>query len=88
MTVKRREDTLEYLGDQGVDDINFQGVLHTAEELTAARVAEARAAERMGHAGSEAKWMRWGSFQPAAWVVRALVLVTWTRSGTGPGSCT
>lgn len=30
--------------------------------------------------------MRWGSFRPAAWVVRALVVVAWTRSGIGPGA--
>ena len=63
MTVKRREDTLEYLGDQGVDDITLRSFEHTAEELTAARVAEARAAERMGHAGLEAKWDEMGIVQ-------------------------
>lgn len=63
MTVKRREDTLEYLGDHGVDDLTLRDFEHTAEDLTAARVAEARSAEEMGHAALEAKWDEMGIVQ-------------------------
>ena len=63
MTVKRREDTLEYLGKHGVDDLTLRDFEHTAEDLTAARVAEARSAEEMGHAALEAKWDQMGIVQ-------------------------
>ena len=63
MTVKRREDTVEYLGKHGVDDLTLRDFEHTAEDLTAARVAEARSAEEMGHAGLEAKWDEMGIVQ-------------------------
>lgn len=63
MTVKRREDTLEYLRDQGVERQTLKDLNGSAEELTAARVAEARSAEEMGHAALEAKWDQMGIVQ-------------------------
>lgn len=63
MTVKRREDTLEYLGDHGVDDHTLDDLNDTSRDLTAARVAEARSAEEMGHAALEAKWDQMGIVQ-------------------------
>ena len=63
MTVKRREDTSSYLQELGVDDLTLRDFEHTAEDLTAARVAEARSAEEMGHAGLEAKWDEMGIVQ-------------------------
>ena len=63
MTVKRRDDTTSYLQELGVDRQTVKELKGSAEELTAARVAEARAAERMGHAGLEAKWDEMGIVQ-------------------------
>lgn len=63
MTVKRREDTLGYLGDHGVDDHTLDDLNDTSRDLTAARVAEARSAEEMGHAALEAKWDQMGIVQ-------------------------
>ena len=63
MTVKRRDDTTSYLQELGVDRQTGKELKGSAEELTAARVAEARAAERMGHAGLEAKWDEMGIVQ-------------------------
>ena len=63
MTVKRRDDTLEYLGDHGVDGDYLDELNESAEQLTAARVAEARSAEKMGHAALEAKWDEMGIIQ-------------------------
>ena len=63
MTVKRREDTLGYLGDHGVDKETLNDLNANARDLTAARVAEARSAEEMGHAALEAKWDQMGIVQ-------------------------
>ena len=63
MTVKRREDTLEYLGKHGVDGDYLDELNESAGQLTAARVAEARSAEEMGHAALEAKWDEMGIVQ-------------------------
>ena len=63
MTVKRREDTLEYLRKHGVDKETLNDLNANAQDLTAARVAEARSAEEMGHAALEAKWDEMGIVQ-------------------------
>lgn len=63
MTVKRREDTTSYLREQGVDKETLDDLNDTAADLTAARVAEARSAEKMGHAALEAKWDEMGIIQ-------------------------
>ena len=63
MTVKRREDTSSYLREQGVDKATLDDLNDTATDLTAARVAEARSAEEMGHAALEAKWDQMGIVQ-------------------------
>lgn len=87
MTVKRRNESIRHLREQGVDKATLDDLNNTATDLTAARVAEARSAEEMGHAALEAKWDQMGSFRAAASVVRAPVAVTWIRSGIGLGSC-
>ena len=63
MTVKRRNESIRHLREQGVDDLTLRDFEHTAEDLTAARVAEARSAEEMGHAALEAKWDEMGIVQ-------------------------
>ena len=63
MTVKRRNESIRHLREQGVDDHTLRDFEHTAEDLTAARVAEARSAEEMGHAALEAKWDQMGIVQ-------------------------
>lgn len=63
MTVKRRENTTSYLRQQGVDGDYLDELNESAGQLTAARVAEARSAEEMGHAALEAKWDQMGIVQ-------------------------
>lgn len=63
LTVKRRKDTIEYLRDEGVDKGTLDELKSAAADLTAARVAEASAAEKMGHAALEARWEELGIVQ-------------------------
>ena len=63
MTVKRRNESIKHLREQGVDKETLNDLNANARDLTAARVAEARSAEEMGHAGLEAKWDEMGIVQ-------------------------
>ena len=63
MTVKRRNESIKHLREQGVDKETLDVLDNTAADLTVARVAEARSAERMGHAALEAKWDEMGIVQ-------------------------
>ena len=63
MTVKRRNESIRHLREQGVDKATLDDLNNTATDLTAARVAEARSAEEMGHAALEAKWDQMGIVQ-------------------------
>ena len=63
MTVKRRNESIRHLREQGVDKETLNDLNANARDLTAARVAEARSAEEMGHAALEAKWDEMGIVQ-------------------------